>query len=348
MLAAPRTDTPLTETALLRLLLGDPRLDPDDLDWSLVLPIAERHGVLLRLSAWFGQRGEVIPQRIGAAMDAAEQRLEAMLGQIQRIEERCARNGVAHVFLKIAQQYPDVGRDLDVLVAGRAADVDDMLLDGPGPRRAAPDFRSRLAATTSYPLPGCDASLVVHHGRLGRLGEHGRLASQLLRRKRRVRLAEVTWSAPSPEDALLIQALHRLYGRPVLKLRDAHWTLSTLRRQDLDWRYLVDAARRAGMLSGLSCFLDYAEQIHRQVLGSPLVPAEQRARLALGTWGRVEFRGGAYRFPAASVTSRLYFREFCSDVTTGNWGAAGRLCLLPVLAATAGYQRLAQPTDGGR
>src|SRR5438045_1585042 len=108
------------ELALLRLLLDDLRVDPDDLDWSMVLPAATRQGLLLRLGAWFERRHELAPPPVADAIDRARERLGCIVGLIARIEARCAEREIDHVFLKIAQQYPDVGRDVDVLVPASA------------------------------------------------------------------------------------------------------------------------------------------------------------------------------------------------------------------------------------
>ena len=343
-----RSDVAPPEVAMLRLLLDDPRCDPDDLDWSVLQSIAEKEGLLMRLAAWFERRHEPVPEPLATSVARARERQTWLLSLVGRIEERCARHEIPHVFLTVTSHYPDIGRDIDLLVTGRPEDVDAVLLDWsiqPPERR---NLRSRLAATTAYPIAECDASLVVHHGRLGRLGEHGRFAWQLLRRRRRIRLAEVSWTAPSCEHALILQALYRLYGRPALRLRDAHWAITTLRQGSFDWDDLMAAARSAGVMAGLSCYLEYIEQIHRQVMGKPLLPLYVRERLAAGAWGRVQLRDGQYRFPATRVTGGLYLREFVADVAAGNWEAASRLFFLPVLAASASVQRLTHTPAGAR
>ncbi len=335
------------ELALLRLLLDDARVDPDDLDWSLVLPAATRNGLVLRLGAWFERRHEMAPGPVSDAIEQARERLGCIVGLIARIESRCAEHGIDHVFLKIAQQFPDVGRDVDVLVPASARGVDAALLGRESGIAEPATLRRRIAATSTLRIPECDTTLVVRHGRVGRLGEHERYARQLLRRQRRVCIGSVSWTAPPPEDALLLMVLDRLYGRPAIPLRDVHWTISTVRSNGLDWDYLIGAARSTGLIAGLSCYLDYAEQIHRQLFARPLLADTIRSRLAGGDWGRVAFESGCYRFPAARVTSRLYFDEFCADLATGNWEAATRLVFLPLVAAAAGYRRLAHPMAGG-
>jgi hypothetical protein len=153
---------------------------------------------------------------------------------------------------------------------------------------------------------------------------------------------------PAPEDALLLEVLHRLFGQPALKIRDAHWVITTLRASSLDWDRLFTTARDAGLLEGLSCYLSYLDQIQRHLLGRPLLRTDIRARLVTGPWGRLQYREGLYCFNAARVTGRLYARELMTDLASGDWDAAGRLCMLPVVAAAAGYRRLTRPAPGGR
>src|SRR6185369_16116191 len=144
------------EIALLRLLLDDGRVDPDDLDWSLILKAAVRHGMLLRLAAWFDRRHEEAPAPIAEAIGHARDRLQCVIGLVARLEERCARREIDHVFLKFAQQFPDVGKDLDLLVTGNAPGIDAELLDRDPAQAPKPNLRGRLAGTTSYPVPECD------------------------------------------------------------------------------------------------------------------------------------------------------------------------------------------------
>jgi hypothetical protein len=335
-----------SELSLLRLLLDDPRVDPDDLDWSLILPAATRHGLLLRLAAWFDRRGECAPPQVAASIQLERDKLACVVSMVGQIDERCQERGVRHVFLKFAQQYPDLGRDVDLLVSCDC-EVTGEVLTGRAASLRRQDLRCRLAGTVSYAIPECDTSVAVHHGRVGRLGEHERFARQILERPRRVSLGSVSFDAPTREDALLLLVLDRLYGRPTLRLRDAHWAITTMRSGVLDWDYLIATARAQNLIAGLGCYLDYVDQIHRQLFGRAVLPAEVRTRLAPGDWGQVAFESGCFRFPAARVTGRLYFAEFCTDLIQGRWEAASRLVWLPIVAAAAGYRRLAHPLVGG-
>ncbi|MDP3910736.1 MAG: hypothetical protein Q8Q14_10125 [Gemmatimonadales bacterium] len=56
------SETRLTLGAL-RLLLGDPRGDPDKLDWAELRPLAERGVAVVRLADSITRRGEILRGR---------------------------------------------------------------------------------------------------------------------------------------------------------------------------------------------------------------------------------------------------------------------------------------------
>lgn len=344
---------PVTERAatappaqqLLRLLLGDPRIDPDDLDWSAILPIAERHRLLLRLMQWFELRGDIAPEPFRRAADAARVRNGALLELIARVGARCARLGIEHVFLKAAQQYPDMPRDVDLLIPAGESGIDEIIVDHvPAPPRVR--ARAMLTGASALTMPGSGAVLNIHHGRLGRLGEHTRFPAGVIGRSVPTTLGDIVCFVPSPEDALLLQVLSRFYGRPALRLRDVLVAISLL-RGPMHWSRLTASAAEAGLLPGLRRYLESVDQIHFELMNRPLLPADARRLVDTGEAAPAEFRDDTFAYPATRVAAPLYLRQLASDVATGDWGGATRLFLLPLLAAAAGYRRIAHHRSGG-
>lgn len=330
--------------ALLRLLLGDPRIDPDDLDWSAVLPLAQKHRLVMRLTAWFALRGEPAPEPFRLLAAQAEERHRVLLDLMARIGERCGRLGVPHAFLKASQQYPDLGRDLELLIPADSPELDTVINGrcGSSVRRRSGAF---LTGTTACAIPNATGVLQIHHGRIGRLGEHTRFAAQLMERSRPLPLGDVVCYSPSPEDALLLQVLSRFYRKPALRLRDVLWAITTI-RSGLDWDQLLETARATGLLPGLSRYLEAVDRIHEDLLGKPLLTHDVCRRFATAHDTAPQYANDTFAIPAG-VTAPLYFRQFLSDVASRDWGAAGRLALLPFVAAAAGYRRLAHPRAGG-
>ena len=138
-----------------------------------------------------------------------------------------------------------------------------------------------------------------------------------------------------------MQGLQRVWGRRQILLCDVVFTISAIRRGTLDWEYVIRTARQHGAFDGLCCYLSYVDQIHRDTFGRPLLPIAVRQRLLLRGWGRARFRAGAYRFPVLRVNTRLYLRQLAARIAAGDWEAAGRICLLPLVALARAGRRLA-------
>jgi hypothetical protein len=243
--------------------------------------------------------------------------------------------------LKLARDFPDVGGDLDLLVPGPPSAIDRVLRDLPA-TRGRRSLAARLAATTVYPAPEHGIAVDVHQGRLGRLGEHARFAALLLGRRRRIEIGGVTCFVPAPEDQLVQQALAYGIGIPAVRIGEAFWTMSAVRAGGLDWDTVLDTARATGLLPALCCHLSGVDELYRRLIGRPLLDAGIHDRLVRRSWGPIAFRRGRYRLTPLRVRAGLFLRQLHARIASGDWTAAGRLCLLPVAAASAGWQRLAR------
>jgi hypothetical protein len=182
--------------------------------------------------------------------------------------------------------------------------------------------------------------LDIQYGTLGLVGEHARYAAQLVANRAQRVIEDATVLLPAVEDQLLLQGVQRVFGRLSLRVADVVWAIDVLRHERLDWDYVLGTARRIGATHGLGCFLSYVEQIHRRVFASPLLPGTQRRHLPLDGWGAIEFRDGRYRFPALRVNLRLSVGAFESKLVRGDWAAAARLSLVPLLGVTTTLGRL--------
>ena len=147
----------------------------------------------------------------------------------------------------------------------------------------------------------------------------------------------------SAEDQLVLQGLENVAGRRSFHLSDVVYTVGTLRAGGVDWDYVTKTARTHGVDAGLSCYLSYVDDIHRRVLGRPLLPSEIKRTLRIDGWGRVDFQNGAFHFPAFRVSGRLYAHQLVANVRSGGWRSAGRLCLLPFVAGAALARRVVWP-----
>jgi len=329
-----RSRDALLAALMLRLLVADaPSLDPcDDADWASILRLAQQNGVLVRTALALERHGLRLPATFQAAVGAERDRIEATLALIRRLGAVCEDEGIAFLFPKAFLHYPDMGRDVDLLVLDRSAVVDRRLLRTLPHVRLADRLDHRLAGATCYAVAGCPSVLDIHHGRLGDVGQLTAFPRRLIARRRAVSVGGTQVWVPAVEDQLVLQGAQRIYGRRTLRLADLLATIATIRWNHFDWTATIATARECGTFHGLCCYLAYVDQVYAQAFGRGLVPQALQERLILDGWGEIAFADGTYRFPALRVNAQLYWREYWAHVAAGQLAAAARLWLLPVVA----------------
>ncbi|MBA4156704.1 MAG: nucleotidyltransferase family protein [Gemmatimonadetes bacterium] len=328
---------------LLRLLLDRtclPGSDGEDV-WRDLHALAARNGLLLRFAAQL-QRENALPAHALPTVHTEQRRAEATFRLVGRVAEACVKHGVDGVFISAVQHHPDVGLDIDLLILDRSPAAGAVIASSAGLQPVGRGVGARLAVTATYESPDDAVPLDIHHGRLGAAGEHSGFPVTLLARRQRAVVEGQALFVPSDDDQLVLQGMLRVYGRRSIRLADAFHTIAAVRRCQYDWSYVVEQARETGTLPGLDCYLDYLEQLHRKIYGVRLLDATTRAALGRGGWGRIELTGGVMRFPVGRVSAHLYLRQFGTQVRRGEWSAAGRSCLIPVVGATSSARRIAR------
>jgi len=329
-------------TLALQLLLDGGAAPTAALDWQLLRAVADRNAVLVRLDDQLERLALRPPRSFTVAADRERQRVRAALHVVREIGDRCARHGIAFLFPKALQHYPDMGSDLDLLVLSESEGTDALLLEGLAASPVARSLHDRIAGATTYRLQESRLPLDVRHGRLGPVGEQASYPRALLANRQRCLIAGAEFFVPAPEDQLILQGMDRVSGRRSFRLGDVVATIATVRALPIAWTYVTQTARAIGVLAGLGCYLSYVEQIHQALYGRGLLPPDAHQGLLLRGWGRATFHHGAYRFPAVRVGNRLYWRQLATSVGAGNWRAASRLCLWPAAVAGDGLRRLAR------
>jgi hypothetical protein len=323
----------LTQVQVLRLLQGDAAIEPNDLDWSDLRTVAVSAGVVVRLADALTARRETIPPRFGTAAAAACAGAQRALELVDRLGARCTELGIAHAFLRTAEQYPDGGRVTLLVAAPHTPSIDRQILrDVPAAPRPG-TFERRIAGISAYAAVH-GIGLHIRHGRLGRFGEHARYARLLIERAGQVPVGPTACRAPSVEDHLLLLAVERVYTRPAFRLADLAWAIPVLRARTVSWDYVFATALSIGMLPTVGAYLGYVNGIHRQVFDRDLIDAGELARFQ-----RMP-APVASEFPDERGTiARAYVRQVGATLESGRWQSAARLSLLPLMAALAGKRR---------
>jgi hypothetical protein len=321
-------------------------------EWAELLQLAVSNGVVIRTLDRLHARGAVVPPSFAPAIEAQRTRASQMSEAMRRVAEICTGHGIVWCYPKAPDRLPDIGRDLDLLVAPGSERLDGLLRRELGAIPLARRFRFQVAGSTQYRFPWWPAALDVQLGRLGVVGEHSGFPVELLRRAGTIEVAGSRYLMPRREDRLVFQGLQMVYGRDAIRITDVISTIRLVRGGNLDWDEVKETATRAGVVPGLSCYLSYVDQIHVELFGTPLECPPQARRLMGGSWGRVTFARGRYRFPTLAVNGRLYLQRFVSDCASGRWASAARLFLLPGIAAAAAKGRASRrpsaPLPAGR
>lgn len=317
----------------------------NELDWDLLLHVARSNGVLVRTAQRLVAQGLTVPDAFGAAVAQERRRIRSALELMRHVSLACEAHGITFLFSKALQDYPDFGDDVDLLVLPRSTRVDGGIIAALPATAVRRDLGERFAGATTYRVAGCPSPLDVQHGRLGMMGEYGTFPSVLIRHAQRSQVEGMEFAVPRPEDQLVLQGMQRVAGRLRIALCDILFTVSTVRRTELDWDYVIATARQHGALPGLSCYLSYVHEIYRDVCWRPLLPAAVCSSLMLRGWGRIEYRDGGYRFPLARVNGRLYWHQFRHRIGVGDWAGAGRLCLMPIVAGARLIGRLTRAPE---
>jgi hypothetical protein len=340
---APRETSPSSQreasavTLALRLLAGRERVPyaSEQIAWDELLRVARRNFVLVRLSSRLRELGVEAPAFFVEAEAEERRRARLMFDTIRRVGRACEERGVAHIFAKSFQHYPDAGGDIDLFVAARSPDVDETILRGIQAAPARRDLRGRMSGVAEYSVDGGAAVLEIYHGRLGVLGEHGEIVGQIISNGVRAEVGGHEFLLPVAEDLLVLHGMQRVYRHGLIRLCDVLSTASLVGRERLDWDYVLRTSDQLGTLYGLRSYLTYAGQIYRETLGVELLPAGLAAGLKAANCGRAELKGGVFTFPRARVVGRVYVGKVRAAVRAGNWAGLSRLSLMPLVAASA-------------
>jgi hypothetical protein len=326
---------------ILRLLLDGvcPPNEQPHIIWGDLLHIAAQNGVLIRVVDQLETIGLEPRHFFSAAVKEMRARNKRKLFLITRITERCVEANIDFIFPKAFQNYPDMPGDIDLYLAQHSTAVDSVVLSGLHVKPLKRHLRNRIDGTSNYMIRGCESVLEIHHGRIGMLGEHTWYVGQIIENSRYVRAETDEFLMPSPEDQLILQGLQRVVQRSYLRLSDIVCTISLLRRNALNWNYIFRTVNDLNIAYGLTCYLSFVEQIHRETFDSSVLPP-RLMRSMRRQYSSIQFKDGFYRFPRLKVGSRGYAYKFCSAIIAENWAVARRLSLLPVLALSTAVRKL--------
>ena len=156
-----------------------------------------------------------------------------------------------YVFMKNFQHYPDMGDDIDLLVMDDKDKADQAIVKRLAAKPCRLSFLNQFGGKTQYSFDNNPICVEIHHGRMGRVGEHAIFPRFLMKNRVSAHLGGVCVFVPKPEDQFIIQVLQRVYGRLYLRISELAYSIAAMYRADLDWNYIVETSRVIGIYPGL-------------------------------------------------------------------------------------------------
>lgn len=298
------------------------------MDWEAFVSIASTNRVLVRALMRLRELG--IPE-IEGPLGEGSARTEKALELMDVISKRFDGAGITYIIMKTLDSYPDVGRDVDILVTEgyeRAEEIVKGISTGKANRRTVCDI---LAGKVTYGVEGYPISVELHNNRIGQVGEHNLSPADIAGRRVRGEFDGKSLPVPSREDQILLACNHRMYRHGDIRLCDVYNTARAV-EAGVDWAYLANRAREAGIYSGLCYYLGFVDALYSRYVGKGLLSGDVRSRLGLQEFHPPE---GAFPLgPPVSVIAGLYMRKILSDVSRLRLASTIKVSLLlPALAS---------------
>jgi hypothetical protein len=264
-----------------------------------------------------------------------EDRIANVLGHGWAVCAELELAGCPTVVIKSLDHWPDIGNDLDLYTTANEPAVRSLLQRRFGAVSGPRTWGDRLAAKCGFHIPGMQATVEVHHGRLGQTGEHRALAQRFITRRVHANFLEHRFLVPAPEERVIAATLQRMYRHFYFRICDVANTAGLAERRELDYAELHRAATSAGILAGVSSYLNIVSTYLRQYGGRPLQLPAAITKNALFDGPVLFVRGPWLRVPVFSTAVPLYSKQATAMLLRRDLSGTLRLGLLPPLASAA-------------
>lgn len=328
--------------SMLGLLAGSAN-DPAELssEWKVLIPIARGNLVLVRIEEHLRGAGVSPPAGLASAASEERGRILRTLSAAADLRDICDASSIPYVMPKIATHYPDMGHDIDLLVADTSRGIDRLLELQLGAIQTDAGLFGRVAGKTAYDVPEWPSPVEIHHGLMGHAGEIEWYATELVARRRVIDLGGVQVAVPSPEDSLIVQVVQRIYDHLSIRLSDVIATRDVLAK-DLDWDRVARTAYRLGIQSGVRAYVGAVRALLRQATGIDQ-PAGVGWLMSDEVAGPV-FDGKTYRLPMARML-QVHAGRLAASLRRRDLRATMRIVSGPALAGAALVRRAAMRTS---
>jgi hypothetical protein len=194
-------------------------------------------------------------------VDDALERSKKAHEDIYKVQKALEAAKIPFVIFKTLNNHPDMGDDVDFLVAGKdLSTTRDTIIEKFNGRIKPQSMASTLAGKVSIIIGDSPITVEIHGGGFSQIGEYGIQVEPTIKHSRVVKLFGMEFRVPSNEDMLLIDVMHRIYRHMSIRYSDVYNTKKLLGEERLDWVYVLETVEQAGMMPGLILFLDVVKK----------------------------------------------------------------------------------------
>lgn len=255
--------------------------------------------------------------------------------------------GFGLLVIKSLDHWPDLGSDLDLYTDVDADEVLRLMRTRFQAQLAPRSWGDRLASKWNFLIPGLPEAVEIHVGRLGQTGEQVTLASRLLARSGRVRIADYVFPVPAASDRLLISTLQRMYRHFYFRLCDILDTATLSEAGAIDYEDLRSSAKDAGIWEGTATYMTIVSDYLTQYRDSGLdLPSFVTTAARIGG-DELYMSRGFLRVPIVPQSARLYANQLTCFLGKRKLQSSVRLGLLPWLATAAAVGQKITGSDKG-
>lgn len=185
--------------------------------------------------------------------------------KIYEVRKEIERAGNPFVIFKTPSNYPDVGRDVDIIVCGNIENLTNSLLKEFNGKIMNQSIASDLAGKLSIDIEDSPITVELHKDKFSQIGEYTLSGLQIIKNSRIVKLFGNTFRVPSYEDDILITVIHRVYRHMNIRFSDVYNVKRILDEEKLNWPYILKNAEKIGIMPGLLFFLDFTEKYGKDI-----------------------------------------------------------------------------------
>ncbi|MBN3038376.1 MAG: nucleotidyltransferase family protein [Candidatus Omnitrophica bacterium] len=318
----------------LKTLLGDnrdfvgPLLKQGQQDQALFKKIIKENNVTVRVLSRLGK--DVLNNwNLHDVLYKERMRVKKNLQFLSEIKAILDKEKIEYLVIKSLDNYPDIGRDLDIFILSDRDKAVQALLARFKGTIARPVISEVLADKTNIEFNGLP-KVEIHHQRLGVLGEDLLYPKIILRNKKLEDIDARPFFVPCDEDRVILAAEHRINRHFNLRICDVYNALRFTKQANFDWNYLWDTAKTLGLKDSVAFYLDYVKKVEESIVKHKDLAGFNKA---------IAVRKSFLRFPVLGVIAKAHSKRFCRFVKSLDFRAALRVFLVIPLLLLASAQK---------